>query len=149
MKDWMPRVRDYLAALALLGLRIALGLPFLRSGLTKWDGFLHLSDSAVYLFTEEFRLHVFGHELPYPFPSTMALLSGCGEMVFSVLVLAGLATRPAAAGLIAMTAVIQLTVPDGWLTYHLPWGAMALTLLVWGAGPLSLDGALSRLRRPA
>ena len=41
-----------------------------------------------------------------------------------------------------MTAIIQLTVPDGWLTYHLPWAAMALALAAFGAGPLSLDQAL-------
>ncbi len=41
-----------------------------------------------------------------------------------------------------MTAIIQLTVPDGWLTYHLPWAAMALTLIAFGAGPLSVDRLL-------
>lgn len=135
-------VRDWAAALALLGLRIALALPFLRSGLTKWDGFLHLSDGAVYLFTEEFRLHLFGHEVPYPFPATMALLSGCAEVGLSLLLLGGLATRIAALGLLGMTAIIQLTVPDGWLTYHLPWAAMALALAAFGAGPISLDRTL-------
>ena len=135
-------VRDWAAAAALLGLRFALALPFYRSGLTKWDGFLHLSDSAVYLFTEEFRLHLFGHEVPYPFPATVALLSGCAEVALSLLVLVGLGTRLAALGLLGMTAIIQLTVPDGWLTYHLPWAAMALTLAAFGPGPLSLDRAL-------
>src|SRR5947207_769995 len=106
----ISRLKDPAAAVALLGLRIALALPFLRSGLTKWDGFLHLADSAVYLFTEEFRLHLFGHEVPYPFPATMALLSGCAEVVLSLLILGGLATRYAAFGLIGMTAIIQLTV---------------------------------------
>ena len=147
-------VRDAVLATALLGLRVALALPFLRSGLTKWDGLLHLSDSAVYLFTEEFRLHLFGREVPYPFPATMALLSACAEVSLSVLILAGLATRPAAVALLGMTAIIQLTVPDGWLTYHLPWAAMALTLACLGAGPLSLDGLRKFLpslqwRRPA
>ena len=135
-------VRDAAAAAALLGLRIALALPFYRSGLTKWDGFLSLSDSAVYLFTEEFRLHLFGHEVPYPFPATMALLSGCAEVGLSLLVLTGLATRAAALGLLGMTAIIQLTVPDGWLTYHLPWAAMALALATFGGGALSIDRAL-------
>ena len=34
-------------------LRIALAVPFLRSGLTKWDGLLSLSPVAVFLFEEE------------------------------------------------------------------------------------------------
>jgi putative oxidoreductase len=38
-----------------------------------------------------------------------------------------------------MTAVIQLVFPDGWLAYHLPWGAMALALIAIGPGALSLD----------
>jgi putative oxidoreductase len=150
MNSIASRVRDVAGPLALLGMRMALGLPFLRSGLTKWDGFLQLSDSAVYLFTEEFRLHLFGSEVPYPAPATMALLAGCAEVVLSLLVMAGLGTRWAALGLLGMTALIQLTVPDGWLTYHLPWAAMALALLAWGAGPLSADRLLSLLlRRPA
>ncbi len=41
-----------------------------------------------------------------------------------------------------MTAVIQLTVPEGWANFHLPWAAMALTLAVYGGGPLALDRAI-------
>lgn len=134
--------RDGATAIALLALRIALALPFLQSGLTKWDGFLQLSDSAVYLFTEEFRLHLFGHEVPYPYPTMMALLSGCAEVALSLLLLAGLATRLAAVGVLFMTAIIQLTVPDGWLTYHLPWAAMALALAALGGGAVSADRVL-------
>lgn len=41
-------------------------------------------------------------------------------------------------GLLAMTIVIQFTVPDGW-PIHLTWAAMALGVITWGAGRLSLD----------
>lgn len=44
-----------------------------------------------------------------------------------------------------MTAVIQITVPEGWANFHLPWAAMALALVVFGGGRLSLD----QLDRPA
>src|SRR3546814_20946937 len=40
--------------------RIALAIPFFRSGLTRWDGFLSLSPAAAYLFEEEFKIHVLG-----------------------------------------------------------------------------------------
>ena len=40
--------------------RIALALPFFRSGLTRWDGFPKLTDATIYLFEEEFKLHIFG-----------------------------------------------------------------------------------------
>ena len=141
------RVEKLLAAiptaLPLLALRLALAVPFFKSGLTKWSGFLQLSDGAHYLFTEEFRLHIFGNALPYPFPLAAATLAGISEIVLPVLLVLGLGTRFAALGLLAMTAVIQLTVPEGWANFHLPWAAMALALVVNGGGPLSLDRMLS------
>ncbi len=36
------------AALPLLALRLALAVPFFKSGLTKWDGFFNLSAGARY-----------------------------------------------------------------------------------------------------
>jgi putative oxidoreductase len=133
------------ASLALL--RIALAVPFWRSGLTKWDGFLHLSEGARTLFREEFRLHLFGREIPYPMPDLFAFLSGCAEICLPVLLVLGLGTRFAAAGILAMTAIIQLTEPDGWANFHLPWAAMAFALVVFGAGRASLDQLVARWRR--
>jgi putative oxidoreductase len=132
------------AALPLLALRVALAIPFYRSGLTKWDGFLTLSGGARYLFQEEFRLHLFGSQIPYPFPLAAATMAGIAEIVLPVLLVLGLGTRFAAFGLLLMTAVIQLTVPDGWANFHLPWAAMALALAVFGGGALSADRLLGR-----
>ena len=56
------------ASVVSLALRFALAVPFFFSGLTKWDGFGQLSGGALYLFGTEFRLHIFGAEIPYPFP---------------------------------------------------------------------------------
>lgn len=126
---------------AALALRVALAVPFFRSGLTKWDG-LQLSAGARYLFAEEFRLHLFGAEVPYPAPLLMAHLAAIGEIVLPVLLVLGLATRLSALGILAMTAVIQLTVPEGWANFHLPWAAMALALVVHGGGRLSADRVL-------
>jgi putative oxidoreductase len=135
-------VHRFAPPVAQLALRIALAVPFYRSGLTKWDGFLQLSDSAVYLFQEEFKLHLFGAQLDYPLPGLSALLAGCAEVVLPVLLVLGLGTRFAAFGLLVMTAVIQITVPEGWANFHLPWAAMALALVAWGGGPLALDRLL-------
>lgn len=131
------------AALPLLALRVALAVPFFRSGLTKWDG-LQVSASARYLFTEEFRLHLFGAAIPYPAPVLMAHLAAIGEIVLPVLLVLGLATRLSALGILAMTAIIQLTVPEGWANFHLPWAAMALALVVYGGGALSADRLVRR-----
>lgn len=131
-------------ALPLLVLRIAIAVPFYRSGLTKWDGFLQLANGARYLFTQEFKLHIFGSMVPYPFPIAAATLAGIGEILLPILLFVGFGTRFAALGILAMTAVIQITVPEGWANFHLPWAAMALTLVVLGGGALSLDRLLSR-----
>lgn len=135
------------AALPLLALRVALAIPFWRSGLTKWDGFLNLSAGARYLFEQEFRLHVLGQAFAYPAPLTMAFMAGLAEVCLPVLLVLGLATRFAALGLLGMTLIIQLTVPDGLINFHLPWFAMALSLLVFGGGPLSADRLLVGLLR--
>jgi putative oxidoreductase len=133
-------------SLPLLALRIGLAIPFFKSGLTKWDGFLTLSTGARYLFEQEFKLHIFGSQIPYPLPLSMAAAAGIAELVLPILLVLGLFTRYAALGLLAMTAVIQLTIPEGWSNFHLPWAAMALTLVVYGGGKIALD-PLIKLRR--
>ncbi|MBX5158455.1 MULTISPECIES: DoxX family protein [unclassified Rhizobium] len=134
-------------SLPLLALRFALAIPFFKSGLTKWDGFLTLSQGARYLFEQEFRLHIFGSEIPYPFPLTMATAAGIGELVLPVLLILGLGTRFAALGLLLMTAIIQLTIPDGWANFHLPWAAMALALVVFGGGRIAIDPLVMQRRK--
>ena len=54
-------------SLTQLVLRFALAVPFWRSGVNKWDGFLQLNDVAVLLFSSEFKLHLPGG--PYHFPA--------------------------------------------------------------------------------
>jgi putative oxidoreductase len=126
-------------SLTMLALRCALAVPFWFSGLTKWDGFLNLSFGAKTLFAEEFKLHIFGAEIPYPAPELMATLSGIAEITFPVLLVLGLGARYAALGLLGMTAIIQLTVPDGWANFHLAWASMALAIMTFGPGKIALD----------
>ncbi|HEX2136207.1 MAG TPA: DoxX family protein [Microvirga sp.] len=136
LRAWLVR-SAHLVAPPLL--RVALAVPFLRSGLTKWDGLLSLSPAAVFLFEEEFKLHVFGRTYDLPAPGTLALLTGVAEIVLPVLLILGLATRLSALALLVMTAVIQLVVPEGWANFHLPWAALAVAILALGPGPLSVD----------
>ncbi len=124
--------------------RIALAVPFYKSGLTKWDGFLQLSDTPPLLFAEEFKLHVFGQTFDYPFPTLMAWGSSIGEIVLPILLVLGLFTRFAAVGLLAMTALIQLTIPDGWANFHLPWAALALAIIYMGPGKIAFDNFLRK-----
>ena len=124
--------------------RIALAVPFWRSGILKWDGFLQLNDTAVYLFSDEFMLHLPGGPYPFPAPAVVAFLSGCGEIILPTLLVFGIATRFAALGLLVMTAIVELTVPDGW-PIHITWAAMALGIMAWGPGRLSIDYGVRRL----
>lgn len=126
-------------------LRIALAVPFFKSGLTKWSSFLSLSPAAEFLFEDEFKLHIFGQAYNFPFPDTLALIDSIAEIVLPVLLVVGLATRFGALGLLVMTGVIQLVVPEGWANFHLPWAALAVAIIALGPGPLSLDALIERL----
>ena len=121
-----------------LVLRFALAVPFWKSGILKWHGFLQLNDTAIDLFTQEFQLHLPGGPYPFPAPAVFAFLSGCGEVTFPVLLVLGFGTRFAAVGLILMTCIIELTVPEGW-PIHLTWLGMALGIAAWGPGLISID----------
>jgi putative oxidoreductase len=134
-------------SLVQLVLRFALAVPFWRSGILKWDGFLQLNDTAVTLFTDEFKLHLPGGPYPFPAPAAMAFLSGCGEIAFPVLLVLGLGARFAGLSLLFMTLIVELTVPDGW-PIHITWAAMALAIMAYGAGRLSLDHLIERVAGP-
>lgn len=121
-----------------LVVRVALAVPFWRSGVLKWDGFLQLNDVAVLLFTQQFKLHLPGGPYDFPAPAVFAFASGVAEIVLPILLVLGLATRFAATGLLIMTLVVQLTVPTGW-PIHITWAALALALMAWGPGRISLD----------
>ncbi|EJL26611.1 putative membrane protein [Caulobacter sp. AP07] len=125
-------------------MRLALALPFLRSGLTRWDGFLVLSPGTSYLFEDQFKLHVLGAEYGLPVPGQLAWLTACAEIALPVLLLVGLGTRFAALALLTMTAVIQLVFPDGWANFHLYWAALALGITTTGPGALSIDRWIDR-----
>jgi putative oxidoreductase len=135
---------DAIGTIACLALRFALAIPFFRSGLTKWDGFLQLSPSTNYLFANEYKLNIFGTAYPFPFPDLMAYASGLGEIIFPVLLVLGLATRFAALGSLFMAGIIFLVYPHTWANEQLPWAAMALALIAYGAGKISLDYLISR-----
>ena len=128
-------------------LRIALAVPFFKSGLTKWDGFLSLSPAATFLFEEEFKLHIFGQAYDFPLPTAFAYLDSIAEIVLPVLLVIGLATRFSALALLVMTGIIQLVVPEGWANFHLPWAGLALAIIALGPGALSLDRLLERWPR--
>src|SRR3546814_5026220 len=97
--DWLVKVASMAAPLFL---RVALALPFFKSGLTKWDGFLSLSPTASFLFQEEFKLHLLGRVYDLPVPGVLAFASGSAEIILPMLLMLGLATRLSALGLLGI-----------------------------------------------
>lgn len=131
-------------SLTQLVLRLGLAVPFWRSGVNKWDGFLQLNDVATLLFSTEFKLHLPGGPYSFPAPELMAFAAGTAEILLPILLVLGLATRLAAFGLLVMTLVVQLTVPDGW-PVHVTWAAMAVGIMAWGPGRVSFDHWLANV----
>jgi putative oxidoreductase len=126
------------ALIALLA-RFSVGMVFLNSGLTKVEGF-QVSESAVYLFREEYRL-------PFLPPELAAHLAAAIELTMPWLLFAGLGARFAALVLLAMTLVIQIFVyPSAYVTHGL-WAAALLLIVARGAGALSLDNLIARWSR--
>ncbi|WP_119389113.1 DoxX family protein [Taklimakanibacter lacteus] len=118
-------------SLIALAARVFPAAVFWQSGQTKLDGW-QVSDNAVYLFREEYRL-------PLVDPAIAAHLAAFAEHFFPILLVLGLATRFAALALLVMTLVIEIFVyPDAWPT-HGTWAACFLILIARGAGAWSLD----------
>ncbi len=130
--------------IAALG-RFSISAVFWLSGQTKIGGFSleliegtyqfgwpHLSDSAIALFRDEYRL-------PFMSPEFAALTAAFAENMFSVLLLVGFATRFSAAALLVMTLVIEVFVyPDAYPT-HGTWITVLLYLMARGGGAFSVD----------
>jgi len=114
-------------------LRIAVATVFWNSGMTKLPNW----DMTVALFTDEYQVPL----LP---PEVTAYMTAIIELTTPIMLLLGFLTRPAAAILLGMTAVIEIFVyPTAWPT-HLQWAAMLLVLLARGPGKLSLDWLIWR-----
>lgn len=125
------------ALIALLA-RFSVGLVFLNSGLTKVEGF-RVTQTAIYLFREEYRL-------PLVSPEVAAHLAAAMELGMPWLLFLGLGARFAALVLLAMTLVIEIFVyPSAYVTHGL-WATALLLIAARGAGVLSLDHLIRRSR---
>ena len=125
--------------------RFSIAAVFWKSGQTKIEGLAidivsgefslgwpRLSDSAIFLFQEEYRLPL----LP---PEWAAMAAASAEHLFPILILIGLATRLSALALLVMTLTIQIFVYPSAYPVHGVWAAVLLFLMAHGAGRLSLD----------
>src|SRR5213596_2294353 len=98
-------------------LRLAVATVFWNSAMTKLANW----DTAVALFVDEYKV-------PLIAPEILAYVTVSIELTTPVLLVLGLLTRPTAAILLGMTAVIEIFVyPLAWPT-HIQWAAMLLIL---------------------
>ncbi len=135
--------------IALIG-RFSIAAIFWKSGQTKIEGFAvdiisgefsfgwpHVSDSAIALFQDEYRLPLIPPELAAP-------MAAFAEHLFPALILIGLATRFSALALLVMTLTIQIFIyPDAYPT-HGVWAAVLLLLIARGPGVIAVDHFLMR-----
>jgi putative oxidoreductase len=122
-------------SLLALAARFSIAGIFFMSGRTKVDGWLSVSENAVALFADEYKVPLLSSEFA-------AHLATYAEHLFPALLVLGLFTRFAALALLGMTAVIQIFVyPAAWAT-HLSWAGLLLYLAGRGAGAWSLDRLL-------
>src|SRR3989442_11992928 len=127
---WLDGVPYWVLAILL---RLAVATVFWNSAMTKLANW----STVIELFTEEYKVPL----LP---PELAAYMAMSIELTTPVLLVLGLATRPAALLLLGMTAVIEIFVyPLAWPT-HIQWAAMLLVLLCRGPGELSLDHSIRR-----
>ena len=90
-------------SLLALAARFGIAGIFFMSGRTKVEGWLTVSDNAIALFADEYKVPL----LP---PEIAAHMAAYAEHLFPVLLALGLATRLSALALLGMTVVIQVFV---------------------------------------
>ena len=115
-----------LSPAVLLAFRLWIANIFWSSGILKvanWDNTL--------------TLFMYEHPVPFLPVPVAAVLGTFFEIVCPVMIAVGLATRLATLPLIAMTLVINFTYLEA--TEHYYWLLLLASLLVHGAGALSLD----------
>jgi putative oxidoreductase len=133
------RLLGWLVSPLLLATRVYVAWQFLKSGWLKamdWE-------TTRFLFEEEYQVPLV--------PPVLAALGGTfGELVFPILLILGLLTRYAAAGLIAVNVVAvvayaHVLLGEGFeaaLAQHYLWGSLLLVVLVFGPGRLAVDSLL-------
>jgi putative oxidoreductase len=132
VRAWLGRFPFSIVQLAM---RLGVGLAFFNAGLLKYTSF----DYATQLFEEAYKV-------PFLAPAVAARIAMINELICSLLLLLGLATRLATLPLVAMILVIQIVYPAAWPD-HVLWGSILIFLLTRGPGPFSIDYLIERYFR--
>ena len=143
--DPLRAIADKIGApLLYLTIRLYMAQIFFQSGWLKFNNFRNGDwGSTVYLFQDV-------HPIP-GVPANIAAVAGTtGELVLSGLLTLGLFGRFAAAGMIAMTLVIQFIVPASYEIAnpeHYYWMLLLAVIFIKGPGMISADYFLCRWLR--
>ncbi|MGF1753087.1 DoxX family protein [Vibrio makurazakiensis] len=115
----------------LLFCRLWVAWIFFNSGLVKIASW----DSTLYLFELEYQVPLLPWELA-------AYMGTAAELILPIFLGLGLLTRPMAAVLFVFNIIAVASYPVLWeqgYYDHQLWGLMILIVVVWGAGPFSVD----------
>lgn len=128
---------EHLAPLLDLGIRLLLAEAFFKSGLTKIKSW----DSTLYLFSDVYQVPLLNPELA-------AYLATSAELALPVLLVLGLFTRFAAAGLFILNGVAVISyyseLSEAGLNQHLYWGILLAVLLMISRSRWTLDALLEK-----
>jgi putative oxidoreductase len=146
-------------ALLALGLRLVMARVFFLSGQAKIEGPgvpiqwpaggvdlsvtlpAAIQETTFQLFETQYA------ELPIA-PAAAAYLFSYAEFVLPICLLLGFATRFAAAGLLALTMLLQIYVaPAMWWSLHVYWLSILLVLVLLGPGAISIDALIRTIYR--
>lgn len=133
------QLNEWGGSLMSLAIRCYVGWQFFKSGLVKVGDW----GATLALFRDEYQVPL----LP---PEVAAVMGAAGELVFPILLLLGLFSRPAALGLFAVNLMAVISYPQlfkfecpAGLNDHFYWGALLLVLVAFGPGRLALDNWLA------
>ena len=150
MVQWKIRALEtFVAPLTDLGLRVAVGLVFFKSGKSKLlpnceNGLICIDPSKANLFEWEY-IPNWKANAPFAPPfdaATMASLTTWAELILPALLILGLGGRLAAFSLLIMSLVIEFWIYPGQFHEHWYWIAILAALVARGPGVLSGDHVL-------
>jgi len=158
--DWLAwLVARSVYALLALGLRLVMARVFFLSGQARIEGPgvpiqwpaggvdlvvtlpAAIKETTFQLFDTQYA------DLPIA-PPAAAYLFSYAEFVLPICLLLGFATRLAAAGLLALTMLLQIYVaPAMWWPLHVYWVSILLVLVLLGPGAISVDALIRTIHR--
>ena len=146
-------------ALLALGLRLVMARVFFLSGQAKIEGPgvpiqwpaggvdlvvtmpAAITETTFQLFETQYA------DLPIA-PAPAAYLFSYAEFVLPICLLLGFATPFAAAGLLALTMLLQIYIaPAMWWPLHVYWVSILLVLVLFGPGAISIDALIRTIYR--